>query len=118
MSCPRAERVQNLGDPPKPLPPPKTLRAVPDIQAIRVRNGIWNPRIPTGPEVCARHGQPGEISALARLNAFLEGGVRATSAGPTAGEHQGCRRTCASAWNSARPIRGGSSITGRAANAR
>lgn len=28
----------------------------PTLQAIRLRNGIWNPRIPTGPEVCAKHG--------------------------------------------------------------
>jgi deoxyribodipyrimidine photo-lyase len=68
-------RVQNLGDPPKPLPAPKTLRPVPDIASDTLEEWHLEPTHPDWAGGLRQTWQPGEISALARLNAFLEGGV-------------------------------------------
>jgi hypothetical protein len=109
-------RVQNLGDPPQPLLPPKTLRPIPDWQAIRSRNGIWNPRIPTGPGVCANHGSRARSRRWPGSTHFLKAAwpaMPATATGPIAGEHQGCRCTCASA----RSVRGRSGTPPRFAAA-
>jgi deoxyribodipyrimidine photolyase len=68
-------RVQNLGDPPKPLLPPKTLRPVPDMASDTLEEWHLEPTHPDWAGGLRESWQPGEISALARLNAFLEGGV-------------------------------------------
>ena len=46
MSCPRAERVQNPGDPPKPLQPPKTPHPVPDIASDTLEEWHLEPTHP------------------------------------------------------------------------
>jgi deoxyribodipyrimidine photo-lyase len=68
-------RVQDLGDPPKPLLPPTTLRPVPDIASDTLEEWHLEPTRPDWAGGLRESWQPGEIPALARLNAFLEGGV-------------------------------------------
>jgi deoxyribodipyrimidine photo-lyase len=68
-------RVQALGDPPKPLPAPKTLRPVPDLASDTIES--WRPE-PVHPDWAGglrETWQPGEISALTKLHAFLENGA-------------------------------------------
>jgi deoxyribodipyrimidine photo-lyase len=67
--------VQALGDPPKPLPAPKTLRPVPDLASDTIES--WRPE-PVHPDWAGglrETWQPGEISALTKLHAFLENGA-------------------------------------------
>ena len=59
----------------QPLPAPKRLRPGPTLRATGSKAGASNRRIRIGPADCARAGCPGEISAQARLDAFLEDGV-------------------------------------------
>jgi deoxyribodipyrimidine photo-lyase len=68
-------RLQALGDPPKPLPAPKALGAVPDIASDSVESWRLEPTDPDWAAGLRETWKPGEISAQARLNAFLESSV-------------------------------------------
>jgi deoxyribodipyrimidine photo-lyase len=68
-------RVQASGEPPKPLPAPKALRAVPNIASDTLEQ--WHLE-PTGPDWAGglrESWEPGERSAQKTLAAFLESGV-------------------------------------------
>jgi hypothetical protein len=68
-------RVQNLGDPPKPLPPPKTLRPVLDIASDTLEAWRLEPTHPDWAGGLRETWQPGEIAAQTKLHRFLESGV-------------------------------------------
>ena len=68
-------RVQALGDPPKPLPAPKTLAAGPDLASDSLEGWGLEPTRPDWAGGLRETWTPGEISAHARLGAFLEDGV-------------------------------------------
>jgi deoxyribodipyrimidine photolyase len=57
------------------LLPPKTLRPVPDMASDTLEEWHLEPTHPDWAGGLRESWQPGEISALARLNAFSEGGV-------------------------------------------
>lgn len=69
------KRILSLGDPPKPLPAPKTLKAGPPIASDDL--ATWNLE-PTKPDWAAglrATWTPGEASAQTRLKEFLEDGI-------------------------------------------
>ncbi|MFH1343654.1 MAG: deoxyribodipyrimidine photo-lyase [Pseudomonadota bacterium] len=68
-------RVQSLGDPPKPLPAPTKLAPAPDIASDRLETWRLEPSDPDWAGGLRESWKPGERSAQARLNAFLETGV-------------------------------------------
>jgi deoxyribodipyrimidine photo-lyase len=68
-------RVQALGDPPKPTPAPKALCPVPDLAGDSLESWRLEPAHPDWAGGLRETWKPGEISAQARLNAFLESGV-------------------------------------------
>ncbi|MDO8401482.1 MAG: deoxyribodipyrimidine photo-lyase [Bradyrhizobium sp.] len=68
-------RVQSSGDPPKPLPAPTTLAAAPDVASERLETWRLEPSHPDWAGGLRQSWKPGESSAQARLNAFLETGV-------------------------------------------
>ena len=65
-------RVQALGDPPKPLPAPKTLAAAADLAGDTIEEWRLEPTSPDWAGGLRDTWKPGERSAQARLNAFLE----------------------------------------------
>jgi deoxyribodipyrimidine photo-lyase len=65
------KRVQALGDPPKPLPAPKSLGSAPDISSDRLEDWGLEPRHPDWAGGLREHWSPGETSAQASLTAFL-----------------------------------------------
>jgi deoxyribodipyrimidine photo-lyase len=68
-------RVLALGDPPQPMPAPKALRPVPDLAGDGLQSWHLEPSHPDWAGGLRETWQPGEASAQARLNVFLEGGV-------------------------------------------
>ena len=68
-------RVQALGDPPKPLPAPKTLKGVADLAGDRLEDWKLEPTRPDWAGGLRDNWQPGEASAQAALKAFLGGGI-------------------------------------------
>ena len=69
-------RVQALGDPPKPLPAPKTLNGVAEPRKRQAgRLGARADPAGLGRRACATTGSPARPSAQARLKAFLDGGI-------------------------------------------
>jgi deoxyribodipyrimidine photo-lyase len=68
-------RVQSSGDPPKPLPAPTKLAPAPDIASDRLETWRLEPSHPDWAGGLRESWKPGERSAQARLNAFLETGV-------------------------------------------
>ncbi len=68
-------RVQSLGEPPKPLPPPKKLVSLPDVASDTLDTWRLEPTHPDWAGGLRETWKPGERSAQARLNAFLETGV-------------------------------------------
>ncbi|QWG25556.1 DNA photolyase family protein [Bradyrhizobium sediminis] len=68
-------RVQASGDPPKPLPAPRTLGAVPDVAGDTLETWRLEPTRPDWAAGLRETWKPGEISAQARLQIFLESGV-------------------------------------------
>ena len=68
-------RVQALGDPPKPLPAPKMLNGVPGLASDRLEDWKLEPTAPDWAGGLRDNWQPGEASAQARLEAFLDGGI-------------------------------------------
>jgi deoxyribodipyrimidine photo-lyase len=71
------QRLQALGDPPKPLPAPKTktLRSVPDIASDVLAQWRLEPTRPDWANGIRSTWTPGEVSAQQRLHEFLESGV-------------------------------------------
>src|ERR1700738_4266303 len=68
-------RVQASGDPPKPLPAPKALRPGPDRASETVESWQLVPAHPDWAGGLRKTWKPGELSAQARLRAFLATGV-------------------------------------------
>jgi deoxyribodipyrimidine photo-lyase len=68
-------RLQASGDPPKPLPAPKALRPGPDLASETVESWRLEPTLPDWAEGLRDTWKPGELSAQARLHAFLAEGV-------------------------------------------
>ena len=64
-------RVQALGDPPAPLPAPKTLRAVADLASDPIESWRLAPVYPNWAAGLREAWTPGEASAHARLKEFL-----------------------------------------------
>jgi deoxyribodipyrimidine photo-lyase len=68
-------RVLTSGDPPKPLPAPKRLRHGPSLSGDTVERWRLEPAHPDWAAGLRESWKPGEISARARLGAFIENGV-------------------------------------------
>ena len=68
-------RVQALGDPPAPAPAPKRLQPGPALQSDSLESWGLEPTHPDWAGGLREMWTPGEISAQAQLNAFLEGDV-------------------------------------------
>ena len=68
-------RVQASGDPPKPLPAPRTCVRDRTLQATPSKLAARTHAAPIGPVGCAPAGRRARLSGQARLNAFLAGGV-------------------------------------------
>jgi deoxyribodipyrimidine photo-lyase len=68
-------RVQASGDPPSPLPAPRALRPGPDLASDTVESWQLQPRHPDWAGGLRDTWKPGELSAQARLRAFLATGV-------------------------------------------
>jgi deoxyribodipyrimidine photo-lyase len=68
-------RVQSLGDPPAPLPAPKTLRAVPDLGSETIESWRLEPAHPDWAFGLRERWIPGEASGQERLQEFLRTGV-------------------------------------------
>ena len=69
------KRVQSFGDPPKPLPAPKTLSSVPDIAGDALESWHLEPTHPDWAGGLRQTWTPGEASAQAQLRQFLKSGV-------------------------------------------
>ena len=68
-------RVQASGDPPSPLPAPRALRPGPDLASDTVESWQLEPKHPDWAGGLRNTWKPGELSAQARLRAFLATGV-------------------------------------------
>jgi deoxyribodipyrimidine photo-lyase len=68
-------RLQALGDPPKPLPAPKTLRPFPNLAGDILENWRLEPSHPDWACGLRETWRPGEISGQQRLEEFLRAGV-------------------------------------------
>jgi deoxyribodipyrimidine photo-lyase len=68
-------RVQALGDPPKPVPAPKTLGSVPDMASDVLAQWRLEPTRPDWAGGIRSRWTPGELPAQARLHQFLKNGV-------------------------------------------
>jgi deoxyribodipyrimidine photo-lyase len=69
------KRVRSFGDPPKPLPAPKALSAVPDIASEPLESWHLEPTHPDWAGGLRETWTPGEASAKAQLQQFLNTGV-------------------------------------------
>jgi len=74
-------RLQALGDPPKPLPAPGALCSIPELAGETLETWHLEPDHPDWASGLRATWQPGEISAQARLRAFLGGGVTGYATG-------------------------------------
>lgn len=68
-------RVQSLGDPPKPLPPPKELNGGPDVASDALEDWRLEPWKPDWAIGLRESCTPGEASAQTRLKQFLKSGI-------------------------------------------
>jgi deoxyribodipyrimidine photo-lyase len=68
-------RVQALGDPPTPVPAPKRLHPGPALASESIESWGLEPTHPDWAAGLREMWTPGELTAQAQLNAFLEGGV-------------------------------------------
>jgi deoxyribodipyrimidine photo-lyase len=68
-------RVQALGDPPKPLPTPRRLNGVTNLSSDSLEGWQLEPTRPDWATGLRDNWQPGEASARASLEAFLDGGI-------------------------------------------
>jgi deoxyribodipyrimidine photo-lyase len=85
-------RVQALGDPPKPLPAPKTLNGVSDIASDALDDWHLEPTRPDWAGGLRESWQPGEASAQAQLKAFLASGVAGYSGDRDRPDREGTSR--------------------------
>jgi deoxyribodipyrimidine photo-lyase len=85
-------RVQASGDPPKPLPAPKTLSPVANVAGDSLESWGLEPTHPDWAGGLRQTWQPGEASARARLKAFLENNVAGYSTGRDRPGHEGTSR--------------------------
>ena len=69
------KRVRSFGDPPKPLPAPKALSAVPVIASEPLESWQLEPAHPNWAGGLRESWTPGEASAQAQLRQFLDNGV-------------------------------------------
>lgn len=69
-------RLLALGDPPKPLPAPRALRAVPDVVSEAIESFQLEPTGPDWADGLRANWKPGEPSANHRLRAFLATGIK------------------------------------------
>ena len=69
------KRVQSLGDPPAPLPAPRTLTPGPSIASDDLADWQFEPTAPDWAGGMRETWTPGEDAAHARLDDFLDGGV-------------------------------------------
>ncbi len=82
-------RVQSSGDPPKPLPAPAKLARAPEIASDRLETWRLEPLRPDWAGGLRQSWEPGEHSAQARLDAFLETGVAGYSTQRDRPDHDG-----------------------------
>jgi deoxyribodipyrimidine photo-lyase len=68
-------RVQALGDPPQPLPPPRALHPGPPLTGDAVESWHLEPARPDWSGGLRRSWTPGELAGQKRLQSFLETGV-------------------------------------------
>jgi len=68
-------RVLALGDPPEPLPAPKTLRPAPDVAGNNLESWRLEPAHPDWADGLRQSWTPGELSGQQRLGDFLATGV-------------------------------------------
>jgi deoxyribodipyrimidine photo-lyase len=73
-------RVQSLGNPPSPLPAPKSLPPVQGIESVPLESFQLEPHHPDWAGGLRETWTPGETAAQARLKRFLEHGVKAYAA--------------------------------------
>ena len=85
-------RVLASGDPPVPLPAPTRLGAVPDIPSNALESWQLEPSRPDWAEGLRETWTPGERSAQARLEEFLESGVAGYSLRRDRPDHPGTSR--------------------------
>ncbi len=69
------KRVRSFGDPPEPLPAPKTLNYLPGIAGETLESWHLEPTHPDWAGGLRQTWTPGEASAKAQLGQFLENGV-------------------------------------------
>jgi len=72
-------RVLSMGDPPSPLPAPKTLRPAGNVCSDALESLALEPQLPDWAGGLRETWAPGEKAAQARLNAFLADGVKGYS---------------------------------------
>ena len=85
-------RVQALGDPPVPVPAPKRLRPGPTLASDAIEDWGFEPTRPDWAGGLREIWTPGEISAHAQLNAFLEGDVAGYAIGRDRPDRNGTSR--------------------------
>ena len=85
-------RVQSLGDPPEPLPAPKTLRPVPDLAGDAIDSWQLEPSYPDWAGGLREGWTPGERSGQDRLKEFLDGGVAGYAGGRDRPDRAGTSR--------------------------
>jgi deoxyribodipyrimidine photo-lyase len=69
------KRMQALGDPPKPVSAPEVLHGLPNLASEPIEHWRLEPRRPDWAGGLQSTWTPGEMSAQARLSAFLANGV-------------------------------------------
>ncbi|CAN5177438.1 deoxyribodipyrimidine photo-lyase [soil metagenome] len=74
------KRVLNLGDPPRPLPAPKTLKAASPVQSDDLASWNLEPKSPDWALGLRETWTPGEAAAQARLQDFLDNEIEGYSA--------------------------------------
>ena len=70
------KRVLSLGDPPQPLPAPKTLKAGPKVESDDLASWNLEPTRPDWAGGLRATWTPGESAAQERLHEFLENGIK------------------------------------------
>lgn len=70
------KRVLSLGDPPSPLPAPKTLTAGPSVPSDDLESWNLEPTHPDWAQGLRETWTPGEAAAQARLKDFLDGAIQ------------------------------------------
>lgn len=85
-------RVQSLGDPPKPLPAPRALQAVPGVRSDTLDSWKLEPTKPDWAGGLRETWTPGEVSAQKQLKQFLKSGVAGYSTDRDRPDREGTSR--------------------------